>query len=528
MPFRPDAWGVPKAPRSMPEETPEEPRTIGRYRILSELGRGSMARVYLAIDPNIGRKVALKVLDPRNPTSQDMVDAIEKRFLIEATAAARLDHPSAVAIYDADVDSETGDSYIAMEWVDGTSLRDRLSAGGPLPQTEAVDIVRQVAGALDAAHRQGLIHRDVKPANILIDRQGRAKLSDFGIAKLDDMELTTTGQVLGTPLFMSPEQIRDEDLDGRSDLFSLGVVLYQCLTGEPPFAGETLPSVTHKVMTADPRPVRELNSHVAVELEGIVDRLLAKNREERFATAAELAQALARPVGADPVADGVDGTKTSFLGLDQTLPAPPPGKILASQPAIGQPSRVLPVAVGFLMLAVLVLLVGLRLQTRQPGQPPGTSAITADESRPTSHDSRRTTADTDIVRPGSMVPPPTPADSPPASSAGRSDATPANAYLQILHTNRLKKGWLTVWIDDKKVASRPLSAPKGLAKRVSGEDVRLSVPVRPGQRRLEIRISGAEGKVDATKQIDAYFSSGQTRRLRVGWLPTGNLRFNWK
>ena len=510
-------------------ETQPESRTIGRYRILSELGRGSMARVYLAIDPNIGRKVALKVLDPRNPTSQGMVDALEKRFLIEATAAARLDHPSAVAIYDADVDPETGDSFIAMEWVDGTSLRDRLSAGGPLSDTEAVAIVRQVAGALDAAHRQGLIHRDVKPANILIDRQGRAKLSDFGIAKLDDLELTTTGQVLGTPLFMSPEQIRDDDLDGRSDLFSLGVVLYQCLTGETPFAGDSLPSVTHKVMTADPKPVREISPHVSKQLEAIVVRLLAKDREERFPNASGLAQALVESTGAEAAADGVDVTRTNILSPDQTLPSPPPGQFLPPRrSASGRLVRALPGIAAFLMAAILVLLVGLRIQSRGPAPPPETQAIMASDNLASPGSPGATTPGSDIVPSGAVGPPPTPRDSPTQQPSGSTRPRAANAHLEILHTNRLKKGWLTVWIDGERVASRPLSAPKGIAKRVSGEDVRLSIPVRPGERRLEIRISGAEGKVDATRQTDTFFSSGQTRRLKVGWLPTGKLRLNWK
>ena len=523
----PDAWGVPMAASRM-SGTQSEPRTIGRYRILSELGRGSMARVYLAVDPNIDRKVALKVLDPRNPTSQEMVDAIEKRFLIEATAAARLDHPSAVAIYDADVDAETGESYIAMEWVDGTSLRDRLSAGGPLPLTEAVDIALQVAGALDAAHRQGLIHRDVKPANILMNRQGRAKLSDFGIAKLDDLELTTTGQVLGTPLFMSPEQIRDEDLDGRSDLFSLGVVLYQCLTGEPPFAGETLPSVTHKVMTADPRPVRDLSPHVSEKLAGIVDRLLAKDREERFSNAAELAQALAVAIGVEPVSGLDDLSRTTTLGLRHTLPAPPPGQAGTSRTLTSRLSQVLPTIAAVLMLAILVLLVGLRLQSRKPDLPPEIQAITSADTSSLSESPGERSRGSDIVPTEAIVPPPNPDLSSGQVSPDSTRSRAANAHLQILHTNRLKKGWLTVWIDGDRVASRPLAAPKGLAKRVSGEDVRLTLPVQPGERILEIRISGAEGKVDATRHTEVYFASGQTKRLRVGWLPTGKLRLNWK
>ena len=500
-------------------ETPPAPQSIGRYKILAELGRGSMARVYLAIDPNIDRKLALKVLDPKDLSSPHALEEMEKRFLIEATAAARLDHPAAVAIYDADVDPETGASYIAMEWVDGTSLKERLSAGGPLPLAEAVDIAYQVAGALDAAHRQGLIHRDIKPANILINRQGRAKLSDFGIAKLDDLELTTTGQVLGTPLFMSPEQIRDGDLDGRSDLFSLGVLLYQCLTGEAPFHGETVAGVTHRILTADPRPLKELIPEVSEELAAIVERLLAKDRDHRFSTAAELSQALAAAMGRIPAE--VDATGTDIVDPDQTLPAPPPTRTTVQKVRDGSPLHFLPAVVGVLMVAVLVLLVGLRIQSRRSIEARGLEPLTSAESSPVTGTPGEVGRSSDIVPPGAAAPPPTPDES-------TARPATANAYLEILHTNRLKNGMLTVWIDGERVASRPLQAPRGFAKRVSGEDVRLSIPLRSGQRRLEIRITGAEGKVDAFRQTDAYFSPGQTKRLRVGWLPTGKLRLNWK
>jgi tRNA A-37 threonylcarbamoyl transferase component Bud32 len=509
------------------QEASPQPQTIGRYLILSELGRGSMARVYLAKDPNIDRKLALKVLDPRNPTSPDLVAAMKRRFLVEATAAARLDHPAAVAIYDADVDPETGASYIAMEWVDGLSLRDHLVAGGSIPVAEAVDIVRQVAEALDAAHRQGLIHRDVKPANILIDRKGRAKLSDFGIAKLDDLELTTTGQILGTPLYMSPEQIRDDDLDGRSDLFSLGVVLYQSLTGEPPFAGETLHAVTHKILTTKPKPLRDLSPHVPRELADIVDRLLAKDRDRRFATADELARALAEAASTALAGDPVEATRTTVLGIDETLPAPPPSATTTAQPLASRLARVLPVVVTMLLLAVLVLLVGLRLQARGRASPAESAEIAAGSPAPATSKAGGAPA-SDLVAAGPVEAVPEPGDSPRPSPREPETSGPANAYLQILHTNRLKKGWLTVFIDGERVASRPLSTPGGLAKRVSGEDVRLSIPMRAGSHLLEIRISGAEGKVDASRQTEIYLSSGETKRLKVGWLPTGKLRLNWK
>jgi len=180
------------------------------------------------------------------------------------------------------------------------------------------------------------------------------------------------------------------------------------------------------------------------------------------------------------------------------------------------------------MMAVLVLLVGLRLQSRKPALPPETQAITASDDLVLSNSPGASSPDSDVVQSDAVLPPPGPKSSSGRSPADSKHSRAANAHLEILHTNRLKKGWLTVWIDGDRVASRPLSAPKGLAKRVSGEDVRLSVPVRPGQRRLEIRISGAEGKVNATKQTGVHLLSGQTKRLRVGWLPTGNLRFTWK
>ncbi len=270
----------------------QKPEFIGRYRILSELGRGSMAKVYLAQDPVVDRRVALKVISPIGPVDAVTWQTLRTRFLLEARAAGKLQHPNAVAIYDADTDEESGLSYIAMEWIDGRSLDRMLNTRGPLDIEMTIPIVQQVASALDAAHQQGLIHRDVKPANILISEDGQAKLSDFGIVKFEDLRLTSTGGVMGTPLYMSPEQIRGKGLDGRSDLFSLGVVLYQCLTGAPPFSGETLAELTYQIQHSNPQAPQWVNPSIPGALASIVLKSIAKDPRARPQTGADLSRHL--------------------------------------------------------------------------------------------------------------------------------------------------------------------------------------------------------------------------------------------
>jgi len=270
-----------------------EAESVGRYRILSLLGRGSMAKVYLAQDPVVDRKIALKVISPAGPVDAITWQTLRSRFLLEARAAGKLHHPNAVSIFDADTDEESGLAYIAMEWVDGRSLDELLSTRGPIDVEASVSIIQQIANALDAAHQQGLIHRDVKPGNILIDRSEQAKLSDFGIVKFQDMRLTSTGGVMGTPLYMSPEQVRGLDLDGRSDLFSLGVVLYQCLTGSPPFSGDTVAELTYQIQHSNPRAPQWVNPAIPGPLAATVLRSIAKDPRARPQTGAELGRQLA-------------------------------------------------------------------------------------------------------------------------------------------------------------------------------------------------------------------------------------------
>ncbi len=277
------------------------PENIGRYRIVSELGKGAMGVVYKAVDPNIGRTVALKTMrvDVHGIESAEML----QRFKNEARAAGLLSHPNIVTIYDAG--ELEGTFYIAMEFMEGKTLQEVLHAERMLSPEQAVDIMRQVCAGLDYAHARGVIHRDIKPANIMILPDRTVKIMDFGIAKSGGSGLTSTGQVLGTPNYMSPEQVKGRKLDGRSDLFSLGVVLYEAVTGERPFTGENVTTIIYKIVNENPPAPADLDATVPAGLSAVVMRALSKTPEARYQNGAEFAQDLAgaRP-GTAEIANG--------------------------------------------------------------------------------------------------------------------------------------------------------------------------------------------------------------------------------
>ena len=265
-------------------------RTIGRYEIVEELGRGAMGAVYKAVDPQIGRTVALKVILTGGLMDEEMRSQKE-RFYREARAAGKLTHPGIVAIYDVGEDSY-GSPYLVMEYVEGMTLDKTLSPGGTAQTStfsQRLGLGLEISAAIDYAHRNGVIHRDIKPANILMTRDGHPKIADFGIAKLIGTQATIGGNVLGTPAFVSPEQLTGSPADARSDIFSLGVVLYWIFTGDRPFKGETVTAVSYKVVHTMPPPARQLNWALPEELDQILFRCLAKNPADRFQTARELA-----------------------------------------------------------------------------------------------------------------------------------------------------------------------------------------------------------------------------------------------
>ena len=259
-----------------------EPRFIGRYEILAQIGKGAMGVVYKARDPRIDRIVVLKTLRPDILDSEDAEREFLERFSREARAAGKLSHPSIVTVHDVDRDAVAGLEFIAMEYVAGASLQELLAAGGRLPADQVVDVGMQVAEALDYAHGKGVIHRDIKPANLILREDGVVKITDFGIARLETSELTRTGEYVGTPHYMSPEQVIGEPVDGRSDQFALAIVLYQMLTGVRPFGGDNLTTITYKIVHEDPLPPSQLVKDVAPSVSAALLKGLAKEREDRY------------------------------------------------------------------------------------------------------------------------------------------------------------------------------------------------------------------------------------------------------
>jgi serine/threonine protein kinase len=261
-------------------------KKIGRYEIIEELGRGAMGVVYKASDPTIGRLVAIKLLLLARP-AQSGLPGVKDIFLREARAAGRLSHPGIVTIHDALEDEETRSCYIVMEFVAGRTLEEMLLTGPPLRIEKALNIARQVAEALEYAHREKIVHRDLKPANILLTEDGRAKITDFGIAKVvasEDAQRTLA--IMGTPAYMSPEQVTGGEIDASSDVFSLGILLYLMLTGEKPFSGDTA-AVMFKIAYQDPAPPSQVRAELNKGHDFLLLRALAKDKKKRYARARE-------------------------------------------------------------------------------------------------------------------------------------------------------------------------------------------------------------------------------------------------
>jgi serine/threonine-protein kinase len=288
-------------------------RTIGRYRTSGELGRGAMGVVYRGFDPLIGRTVALKTLsiDTADPQAREF----RERLYREAAAAGALSHPNIVTIFD--VVEEGGVTAVAMEFIEGRSLAAIIAERAPLPVDLAVEILDQVCSALDYAGSQGIVHRDIKPANILVTSAGRAKVTDFGVARLALSTMTQAGTVLGSPSYMSPEQVKGLSLDGRSDLFSAAVVFFEMITRERPFTGNDIATTMYRIAHEPPTPPTRFNPAVADEVASVLERAFAKSPADRFQTGADLVAALR-------AAASLGSTRGAAPALAALATAPPP------------------------------------------------------------------------------------------------------------------------------------------------------------------------------------------------------------
>ena len=290
--------------------------TLGRYQILGELGRGGCGIVYRALDPGIGRAVAIKTIlaDANSPAGM----ALRERFRREARSAGNLSHPNIVTIHEFNDSGEI--MFIAMELIQGQTLADRMAENSALPLNLVLGVIGSAADALDYAHANGIVHRDVKPANFMLTANGQVKVTDFGIAKMldDDIGLTNTGMVIGTVQYMSPEQIAAKPASARSDQFSLGVIAYEMLTGQKPFQGNSWASVMNQIMSVEPPPVRQHRQDLGDEVTTVLRKALAKDPEARYSSCREFADELTRAV------TGVTMQRTAPMPIDEALTKPMP------------------------------------------------------------------------------------------------------------------------------------------------------------------------------------------------------------
>jgi eukaryotic-like serine/threonine-protein kinase len=313
----------------------------GRYRIVRKLGAGGMANVYLAEDQELGRRVAIKILNDRHANDDQFVE----RFRREAKNAAALTHPNIVSIYDRG--EAEGGYYIAMEYLDGRSLKELIVSRGPAPVSVALDYTRQILSALRFAHRNGIVHRDIKPHNVLVDGEGRVKVTDFGIARAGTSQMTEDGSIVGTAQYLSPEQARGTNVDQRSDLYSLGVVLYELLTGSTPFTGDTPVEIAMKHLSQVPEPPSAKRHDLPHDVDLLVMRALAKDPDDRYQSAEEMDGDLDRVARGLAVSRETEESATQILSaadtgamaIAATMIAPPSRRAVAAPPA-GPPAPV--------------------------------------------------------------------------------------------------------------------------------------------------------------------------------------------
>lgn len=506
---------------------------FGRYEIVAELGRGAMGVVYQARDPQIDRKVAVKTISLWGQEPEEEKE-FRLRFLNEAQAAGRLHHPGIVSVFDVGEDPENHDPYIVLEYVPGETLNRILARERKLPLAKALKLAEELAEALAYAHAQGVVHRDIKPANILITEDGHAKIADFGIAKLNLAHFTLPGRVLGTPAYMAPEQLSGEGCDGRSDLFSLGVILYVMTTGMSPFQGDSATTVCFKVANREPVAASALDLNLPPQLDAVISRAIAKDPQQRYQSGSELAEDLRqlqqnyRP-----------GSTTSSL---QALPLSRTVSIAAAQPPAATPLTAMAHAHGLvdhilfkapirdLALAALtiVLLVVIGAQSR----------LLVNSSRLPSNGSgavpaASTTAN--LASTASIISVPAHAPVVPTIPVALA-AVPAKIYprmffpsreivvpsstLELAVQHQFKDATLYVWVDDKLALTRPLH---GGAQRklvvfngVKGvESETLSLPAGPHT--LRFRVKSADQTTDLSRTISADFIGGADRTLQVNF-----------
>ena len=534
-------------------------KQFGRYEILSELGRGAMGVVYKARDPQIDRLVALKTISLWGQ-EPDEEKEFRLRFMNEAQAAGRLHHSGIVSVFDVGEDPDNHDPYIVLEYVPGESLNRILSREKKLPVERALKLAEEVADALDYAHAQGVTHRDIKPANILITEDGRAKIADFGIAKLNLAHFTIPGRVLGTPAYMAPEQLSGEAVDGRSDLFSVGVILYAMVTGHSPFQGNSATTVCFKVANRDPVAASSLDMTLPAELDAVISRAMAKDPNERYQRGADFAEDLrilqqnynATPGGTTSrIWTPTTGTRSALAGQTSAARRAVDSSSASAIRSVLANTRTSELILGALALVLIVIIAGqTKLFVNVPKVDLSPSITASKTLTTTKHDSAKLAPQAEKALPPVVaVVPATPARVRVRKTVTKASGTVAASHavatptvptpiavpistLELAVQHQFKDAKLYVWVDDKLELTLPLhgAAQKKLVvfsgvRGVTSET--LKVPA--GKRVLRFRALSTDQAVDLSKTLSAEFVSGDTKSLAISFEKrNSNMRLSWQ
>jgi serine/threonine protein kinase len=548
---------------------------FGRYEILAELGRGAMGVVYKARDPKINRVVAVKTISLAGQPPEEEQEYRE-RFYREAEAAGRLSHPGIVTIFDVAEEPETRAPYIVMEFVGGQSLDKLLTREDrKLPVETALQLTHELAEALDCAHGQGVVHRDLKPANILLTEEGHAKIADFGVAKLNLANHTLAGRSLGTPAYMSPEQLNGDSVDGRSDLFSLGVILYTILTGYRPFQGNSALTVSYKVVNRDPIPATVLETELPQGLDYIISRAMAKDPAQRYQRGMEMAMDIqdlleGRELWSKAKQPGsVSSITTIFAEKDKSSPTAQRASAAKSRfPKRVKSNRTVPTkqlienmgtkAVAGALLAAGLLLFGLRIgqvigpnaarnrnaaektaaaqlpmagevaalqsTSASPAASPGPAdapTLAARKTRKSAAGSRRGAAQIKPTTQSSAAIHSTPMSSPAMAPAALA------ATLEIEVDHQFAEAHLSIWVDGRLSYTRTLAGTdkKRLVvfHHVQGHEIH-ALQIQPGNHHLRVQVTFGANSSDQI--VTGDFSSGNEKLLRIFVDKRGQMTLN--
>jgi serine/threonine-protein kinase len=499
----------------------DPPRTLGRYEIQEEIGRGMMGVVYRALDPELHRTVALKTVRLAWAIDPGDREVFEQRFVNEARVAASLSHPGIVVVHDVGRDAGSGTVYIALELLEGRTLSELTANGKTLEWHEALRLAARVAEALHHAHERGVVHRDVKPANVMVLASGEPKIMDFGIAKVPASQLTAAGEFFGTPSYMSPEQAASGTVDGRSDLFSLGAVLYLLLTGHRAFDAQGVAAILARVAHQDPPLPSRVVPGLPADVDYLLARSLAKNPDDRYPDGNTFAEDLT------DVAEGrsprhqrawraparSDGT----LVLEPPAPEPETADLRGSaRPTLPGASSTLRAGsgprLGLAGLAIAMIVAGAFLIGRNRPVPAPSLAVPAPDSAPTTTEPPATEAPGNALWPTALT------------------LTPVPARLDFELEHGLKAGALKVFVDDAVVLERQLGAPvrrKIVFYKQRRQVLRETFEVRPGEHTVRVQVT-MDGET-WSQRIRGDFASGKARKLvsSFGGIIGKDLELGW-